>query len=254
MTLWTAQAGALIVPTGLVLAQSPEVVLLANTLIDDSGSIESNKNTQYIIDGYNGALEDDYVNSTDQTRQVLMSTAFFTGGWLCQAVKPEDAPRLTRSNYHPVHSTPLFQASKAMLEFVSNAAAYLMARGFEVFSLTTIMTDGGQYPRTHQPSHVKPIADKLQLDSRHVVGGVAVHDGSTPFKEIFDRMGVSPDHRKLLGGMKKGDRSQRGRDIRRGAAQTMGAGARSQTDRRTWQEETSRLFSIDELNAGDEND
>ncbi len=212
-------------------------VLLVTNVVDDSGSINACGNTQAIIRGYNEGLDNftaDQVHNPQ--RELFVSALLINRGWLYQAKAPGEADRLNDQNYRPDGSTPLFPATLAALDFVTQAATFLTQQGLEVYSFTNILTDGAD--TTHQaPSVVAPAVRAIQLGGNHIVTGIAVRDGQTNFFQVFTEMGILEQWIKVI-------ERQEG-DIVTGVSAAVATAARTDTTSRgTWRM-TTRGFNSD---------
>lgn len=187
---------ALPVQTGFAIQRGVRAALLVTNVVDDSSSICAYGNTEAIQRGFNEGL-DNFEADADGTRQILVSTLLINKGWLYLGQTPADAARLDNTNYNPNGDTPLFPATEAALDFVSQAADYLTQQGLDVYSMTHILTDGAD-TTGRLPSSVRHIVDRMQETDLHIVAGIAVRDGTTDFFQVFKQMGIREQWIKVI--------------------------------------------------------
>jgi len=170
-------------------------VLLVLLLLDDSGSIESSRNTQAVIDGYNGFIE----ALKGAPGQVRIKTMFLNIKVDLPFQHPNEVQPLTRQTYRPTEYTPLFLRSTQALDSVIKESQDLVREGMVVRTMTFIFTDGGDnQSKSINASHVKIIVDVMLTTGTHVVGGCAVNDGCTNFWKVFASMGIPEQWVKVL--------------------------------------------------------
>lgn len=184
---------------GQLAAQSGQVqnkeVLLVLLLLDDSGSIEGSRNTQAVIDGYNGFIE----ALRSAPGEVRVKTMFLNSKVETPFQHPNEVQSLSQQTYRPTGNTPLFIRSTQALDHVIKEAQDLTREGMVVRTMTFIFTDGGDNQSNGiNASHIKTMVDVMLTTGTHVVGGCAVNDGRTNFWQVFASMGIPEKWVKVL--------------------------------------------------------
>lgn len=165
--------------------------LLVSLLIDDSSSISSGDNTQHMIDGQNMII-DQVLGGSRQRNDVLMYTRYLNGQELHQYCPLHEAVRMDSTNYNPRLGTPLYDQYVAFLKIVLAKVQELANAGLPVRTISMIVTDGcdlhSRAIRT--PSLCAPVTRDMLAQEDHIITAMGVDDGSTPFRQIFQEMGL----------------------------------------------------------------
>jgi len=170
-------------------------ILLVLLLVDDSGSIEGSRNTQAVIDGYNGFVE----ALKNAPGEVRIKTMFLNNKRDIPFQHPKEVEPLSRQTYRPTEQTPLFLRSVQALAHVINEAKDLSAQSITVRTMTFIFTDGDDNQSgLITASNVKVVVDVMLTTGTHVVGGCAANDGRTNFWHVFASMGIPEQWVKVL--------------------------------------------------------
>jgi hypothetical protein len=164
-------------------------VLLVTVLIDDSGSIRFEGNTEAVRVGHNTLL--DALKGAKQAGAVLVSCRYLNGHVLYPYRPLDGAERMDASNYNPGGGTPLYDQVAVMLAGVTAKMAEFENGGVAARAVSVIVTDGADAgSRTHTAATVLPMVKALLQTEAHIVIGVGIDDGSTDFTQIFKEMGV----------------------------------------------------------------
>lgn len=87
------------------------IARIITILLDDSSSIETNGNTEHLIDGHNQIIEGLRGSSKKQQLETIVSCRTLNNGPVYEYKHLADVPKLTRTNFSPDGSTPLFDQS-----------------------------------------------------------------------------------------------------------------------------------------------
>jgi hypothetical protein len=180
-------AGQQLVQTG-----SGKEVLLVLTLIDNSGSIKTSRNTELVREGYNAFLGK--LQGAPQGKVLLKKVFFDTAD--PDFHPPSDEDLLTEGNYDPHTDTPLYRCSLESAKALFEEAKRLTALRWTVRTMLVIFTDGANTIDAHVlPDHVKMFLDIMLTFGTHMVLGVAVRDNPDPrygtdFVKVFISMGI----------------------------------------------------------------
>jgi hypothetical protein len=175
---------------------SSELVLVT-LLIDDSSSISYVAgNSDAVRTGHNTVI--DSLSGTKQSGDVLISCRYLndnppTDQGVLYPYRPlSGAIRLDSSNYNPRGGTPLYDQVAVTLTGVAAKLAEFEAGGVAARGVTAFITDGADYGSyTHRsPKSVHPIIEGLLKTEQHIIAAMGIDDGSTPFRDIFQQMGV----------------------------------------------------------------
>ena len=171
--------------------ESSEVVLVT-MLIDDSGSIDHAGNAKAVRDGHNAVL--DALAASTQQSAVLVHTRYLNGTVLFPYAPLSQVERMTTTNYHPIHGTPLYDETLAMLGAVLAKSQQFAENGVPVRTVSLIVTDGDdQHSRRGTAAKVKTVVKDMLRQENHTIAAMGVDDGQTDFRLIFRGMGVKPD-------------------------------------------------------------
>jgi hypothetical protein len=168
-----------------------EVVLMA-LLIDDSGSIRYvSGNTEAVRDGHNLVIDSLRASKQDDGIQVLCT---YLNGTILYPFSPlTGAQQMTKSNYDPNGSTPLFDQSVVMLARLAAKTQEFKDNGVPVRGIALIVTDGADAgSRKNNAKDVAKIVKDLLKTETFIVAGMGIDDGSTDFRAVFKEMGI-PD-------------------------------------------------------------
>jgi hypothetical protein len=162
--------------------------ILVTILIDDSGSIRMNGNTQAVRDGYNGCL--DALKDAKQESNMLVQTAYLNGGILNPYALRSSAVKMNQQNYNPNGSTPLFESGIVTLGRVIAKAQEFSDKGCPVRTVTLIVTDGASTDAHRTAAEFATIAKDMLKKEIHIIAGMGIDDGSTDFRAVFSSMGI----------------------------------------------------------------
>lgn len=164
--------------------------VLVTMLIDDSGSISFNGNTQNVIDGYNGVLE--ALQTSKQKDGILVHTKYLNGVILYPYTLVETIHPITHVQYKPSGGTPLYDQSVILLGTVIAKTQEFLENGIPVKSITLIITDGrDEHSVRHKASDVAKIVRDMRNSENYIVAGFGISDGHTDFYKIFEDMGIT---------------------------------------------------------------
>lgn len=175
-------------------------VTLVSILVDDSSSIEFGRNTQAVMDGYNGVI--DALMGSKGAGTVLWHGRLLNGQVICPFVMLKDAVKLTPTTYVPNGGTPLYERAIEFLGTVTTKIKEFQDAGVVVKSISLIITDGANNGR-RTPAEVKKIVDALVRSETSQVHGMGVDDGETDFTAVFASMGIDGKHVMLPGSSAK---------------------------------------------------
>lgn len=173
-------------------------VVLLNLVIDDSSSIEHARNTQIMIDGVNlitdavGEVGPDGKPRAKEADGILCHARFLNRGILYPFIPLTQITRLTGQNYCPDGYTPLYDTVAETIAAVVAKTEEFAQNGVPCRSITMIVTDGADVGSTNhrRPESIKPLVDAALRSEQHIIGAMGIDDGSTPFRDIFGRMGL----------------------------------------------------------------
>jgi len=181
------QAGLGIAPGDVAAAE----VVLVTLMVDDSGSIRFAGNADAVRDGHNLVL--DSLLASRQMAEVLVHTRYLNGHVLYPYRPLADAVRMTRKNYDPTQGTPLYDQAAVLLGTVLAKAKEFEQNGVPVRTVTLLITDGADvHSRNQTAASIRSIVEDMQKSEGHIIAGMGIDDGSTPFAEVFREMGI-PD-------------------------------------------------------------
>lgn len=166
---------------------SSEVLLVTN-MVDDSGSMTPN--VDVVRKSFNGVIE--ALVGSQQRDSILMHCRYLNGTVLFPYVLIEQAVRMTSNNYGAWGETPLYDQTVVVLGSVLAKTQEFRNEGVACRSATLIMTDGhDQHSRKHRtPESVAPIVSDMLKAESHIIAAMGIDDGSTDFRDIFQRMGI----------------------------------------------------------------
>lgn len=162
--------------------------ILVTIVVDDSSSISYCRNTQKIIDGHNMVIE--ALKTSKQKEGILFHTTYLNRGILSPFVKIENAVSMSRSNYHPIGGTPLYDR---VIETLGTVIARILKSeddGVACRTVTLIITDGADTESKHTPKEVASIVTDLLKTETNIVAAMGIDDGSTGFRQVFREMGI----------------------------------------------------------------
>lgn len=165
--------------------QSSEVVLVSQ-MVDDSGSMTSNR--QIAQDGHNEVLE--ALKDSSQSSNVLVHTRLLNGKIISPYRALDQAGKLDKSNYHTNLGTPLYDQSISLLGTVIAKAQEFSDNGVPVRTVTLIVTDGADLHSKARASDVKALVDDMLNAENHIIAFMGIDDGHTNFRQIAKNMGI----------------------------------------------------------------
>ena len=168
---------------------------LLTMMIDDSTSMSFFNNHLVVMDAHNGLL--DMLAASERAPLFLARTRYMHGKALANGYCPlHQAPRMTPKNYLLRGGTPLFTATRCVLGYVKHRAKEYAEEGYDVGTLTLLLTDGQdrEFGR-HNPSvrDARKVVESMIASGRHIVAGVVIanpHFGD--FRPVFLEMGIPP--------------------------------------------------------------
>lgn len=170
---------------------SSEVVLIS-LLIDDSSSIRFGGNEQVVRDGVNLIL--DSLVKSKQGGSILVSIRYLNGTVLTPFISLDQSPRLDKSNYQGVGSTPLYDQSVVMCGQVIAKRQEFTNGGVACRAVTVLVTDGADCgSRSADEGDVSKVVKDMLLSECHIVIGVGIDDRSTNFHLVFTSMGIEDE-------------------------------------------------------------
>ena len=99
--------------------------------------------------------------------------------------------RNVEGNYQAIHGTPLYDQSVVLLGSVLAKAQDFARNGVVARSVTLLITDGADQHSTRcRARDVAALVRDLSRAEAHIVAAMGIHDGSTPFREVFREMGI----------------------------------------------------------------
>lgn len=168
--------------------QASEVVLLT-MMPDDSGSIRAAGNEQAVRDGHNLVI--DALARAKQRDAILAHTRYLNGNVLFPYRPIDQAVRMTAQNYRANEGTPLFDQSVVLLGSVIAKTQDFARNGVVARSVTLLITDGAdQHSTRWKARHVAELVRDMTRSESHIVAGMGIDDGSTPFRDVFREMGI----------------------------------------------------------------
>jgi len=169
--------------------QASEVVLVT-VMPDDSGSIESAGNAQAVREGHNLVLE--ALSSSQQKDAILAHTRYLNGHVLFPYRPVGSAERMTTANYQPNLGTPLYDQTVVLLGTVLAKAQEFSQSGVVCRTVTLIITDGADAgSQRASAKDVATLVKDLTRSEQHIVAAMGIADGTTHFRDVFKRMGIS---------------------------------------------------------------
>jgi hypothetical protein len=102
------------------------------------------------------------------------------------------AIRISRANYTPDGYTPLHDMTAEIVGLSVAKAQDFAGQGVPCRAVTLIVTDGADVGSKHhrRPEGVKPLIDAALKTEQHIICAMGIDDGSTPFRDIFSKMGL----------------------------------------------------------------
>lgn len=164
-------------------------VVLVNVLVDDSGSIASEGNTEAMRDGINSIL--DALAIAKKRDDVLVLVELLNVGALQPYALLSTAERLTGRNYRPGGGTPLFRKAIQFLGTVIAKTQEFALSGVACRSISLIATDGADNESHGTPaSEVAAVVQDMLRMEQHIIFGYGISDGVTDFAQVFKSMGI----------------------------------------------------------------
>ena len=168
--------------------RASEVVLLT-MMPDDSGSIRYSGNEKVMRDGHNLVL--DALSSAKQKDSILAHTRYLNGHVLFPYCPVTQAIRMDKTNYEATLGTPLYDQAVVLLGTVIAKAQDFAMNGVPVRTVTLILTDGADAGSTWaKAKDVRALVEDMRRAENHIVAGMGIDDGSTPFRDVFRDMGI----------------------------------------------------------------
>ena len=187
---------AIVEPTALQESMGIEVgkvnaseVTLVSLMIDDSGSIESEGNTDAVIDGHNVVL--DALEKSKAQAGILLFTRYLNGSVLYPYSFIKDAIQMSRKNYDPIHGTPLYKESLTFLRTILTKVKEFEDNGVPVRTVSLIVTDGEDlHSGSVTAKDVATIVKDMRKTEMHIIAGMGVKNNNIDFDEVFQDMGL----------------------------------------------------------------
>ena len=171
--------------------QSSEVVLVS-IMVDDSGSIRFDNNSQTVRDGHNMVL--DALNASKQGDSILAHTRYLNGHILFPYSGLDDAVRLDTSNYNPNLGTPLYDQSVPFLGTVLAKTQEFSDNGVPARSVSLIVTDGGdEHSMRANADTVKTIVEDMLMRENHIIAFMGIKSSHYDATQIATDMGIRPE-------------------------------------------------------------
>ncbi len=169
--------------------EASEVVLVA-MLMDDSGSIRFEGNSQIVCDGHNLVI--DAVTASKQGNGILAMTKYLNGTLLFPWTPIDQVVKMDSNNFNANGGTPLYDQTATFLALVAaKAEEFEQNAGIPVRSISLIVTDGADIHSQHQSAKsVASIVKGMLKSEKHIIAGLGISDGQTDFNYVFQEMGV----------------------------------------------------------------
>jgi hypothetical protein len=169
--------------------QQSEVILLS-VLVDDSGSIRFEGNTQAVRDGHNLIL--DALRDSKQQDNILAHTRLLNGEVIYPYGLIDSAVKLDQHNYDPDKGTPLYDESMAFLATVLAKSQEFADQGVPCRTISLIITDGAdQHSRKCRDSDVKKLVDDMLRQENHIIAAMGIKDDAgVNYQAVFQAMGI----------------------------------------------------------------
>jgi hypothetical protein len=164
-------------------------VVLVTIMPDDSASIRFGGNAAAVREGHNVAVE--ALAASKQRDSILAHTRYLNGFVLYPYRPVAQAEKMTSKNYDPGLGTPLYDQTVVLLGTVIAKSQEFAQSGVPVRSVTLIITDGADAGSCRaKASDVRAIVRDMLASEQHIVAAMGIHDGSTPFRDVFREMGI----------------------------------------------------------------
>ena len=168
--------------------RASEVVLLT-MMPDDSGSIRYAGNEKVVREGHNLVL--DALGSAKQKDSILAHTRYLNGHVLFPYCNVASATRMDAANYEATLGTPLYDQAVVLLGTVIAKAQDFAMNGVPVRTVTLLITDGADAGSTWATAKdVRALVEDMRRAENHIVAGMGIDDGTTPFRDVFRNMGI----------------------------------------------------------------
>lgn len=178
-------------------------VILANMLMDDSGSIDyirENPSDPYstkvgpklICSGHNMVM-DEILKASKRHDNILLQTRYLNGTILNPYVTLDNAQRMDSNNYDANGGTPLYDQSVVFLGTVLAKAQEFSDNGVAVRTISLIVTDGhDEHSKKFKAKDVASIVNDMRQSENHIIAAMGIDDGRTDFTKVFTEMGIDP--------------------------------------------------------------
>ena len=167
-------------------------VLLLSIIVDDTGSIRGGGGEQAVRDGHNLVLQ--ALTDTKQSDGILVHVRYLSGNVLTPYTFLSAAPKMDATNYTAyLGHTPLYDQTLIFLGTVMAKAQEFTNNGVPVRTVTLIITDGGDNSSKKGAAAVAKVVKDMTMAEMHIIAGMGIDDGYTNFREVFAKMGLSPN-------------------------------------------------------------
>lgn len=164
-------------------------VLLAATLIDDSGSLNMASNAEAVRIGHNAVIQ--ALLDSERPSAIWFHTRYLHGWELNPWNQLEKATKMDRSNYRPDDGTPLYDETAVILGSIIAKTQEFRNNWTTVRSATLIVTDGADNEsRLQTAAMIKSIVTDMYATGIHIIAAMGIDDGSTDFRRVFIEMGI----------------------------------------------------------------
>lgn len=161
-------------------------VLLAATLIDDSGSLNSQSSAEAVRIGHNAVIS--ALLDSDAPSAIWFHTRYLHGYELNPWNQLERATKMDSRNYRPNDGTPLYDETAVILGSIIAKTQEFRDNWTTVRSATLIVTDGEDTESNLQtPSTIKSIVTDMYDTGIHIVAAMGI--GSN-FRNLLMQMGI----------------------------------------------------------------
>ena len=178
-------------------------MFLVSLLLDDSGSIrwlsgedpdhpgKTISGEDLIIWAHNMILEDILKESKHKANIMLMSQ-LLNGRIINPFTLASDAKKLDHNNYSADGGTPLYDMSIKFMGAVRAKELEFRDAAVPVKTVSLILTDGhDEHSHQHGARDVAQVVKEMLTTSEdHIIAAMGFNDGRTPFKQIFQDMGI----------------------------------------------------------------
>lgn len=171
----------------VVVRRNPETRQVRSVSVS---SDDPKSNSEAVRVGGNSVL--DSLEESDGAESIWYSSRYFKGDDLTPWGPLSGAKRLTRENFRPRGSTPLYDATVATLGSVmAKLMEFRTIKRTRVRTATLITTDGEDSSSTLQnPDSVRSLVADMNNMGIHIIAAMGVDDGHTDFRKVFLNMGI----------------------------------------------------------------